>query len=87
MDTPRMSTGVDLTVLTASSFACQALGVMADHAKASWQALVSLRPRRQRWIQKQTLPRSYSPSHNVLERSYTFGDNGMGLRIRDINSA
>ena len=35
MYNPRMWTEVDLTVLTSSSFVCQALGVMADHAKAS----------------------------------------------------
>jgi len=57
---------------------------MTDHTKDGWQARVSLGPRRQRWIQKQTLPRSYLPSQNVLERSYTFGDDGVGPRIREI---
>ena len=47
MYTPRMWTEVDLAVLTACSFACQALEVMADHAKDGWKARVSLRPRRQ----------------------------------------
>jgi len=42
----------------------------------SWQAHVNLRHRRRLWIQKQTLPRSYLPNHNVLERSYTFGGDG-----------
>jgi len=86
MCTPQIGTGVDVAVLTACSFAYQALAVMADHAKDGRQARVRLRPRRQGWIQKQTLPRSYSPSHNVLERSYSFGNSGMGLRIRDRSS-
>ena len=55
-------------------------------AKDGWQVRVGVGPRRRRWIQKQTLLRSYLQNQNVLERSYTFGDNGTGVRIRDINS-
>ena len=47
--------------------------------KDGWQGRVSLRPTHRRWIQRHTLPRSYLLNHNVLERSYTFGNDGMGL--------
>ena len=58
-----------------------------DGPRKRWrQALVSLRPGRRRWIQKQTLPRSYLPNRNVLEHSYTFGDDGAAPRIREINT-
>jgi len=53
---------------------------------ASAHVSAGLGPRRRRWIQRQTLLRSYLQNQNVLERSYTFGDDGTGLRIRDINS-
>jgi len=75
-----------LAALTVCSFACQAFAVMMDRASGGWQARVNLGPRRRRWIQRQTLPRSYLPNRNVLERSYTFGDDGAGSRIREINS-
>ena len=54
---------------------------MTDHANDSWKACVSLGPRQRRWTQKQTLPRSYLPNCNVLERSYTFGDDGAALEF------
>jgi len=81
-----MRVWMNLTVLTAHPFACQALAVLTGQAKAGWQARVSLEPRRRGWIQKQTLPRSYLPNRNVLERSYTFGDDGAGPRVCEINT-